>query len=70
MASAHPPTNRKCQLMLGDRICDEPATHVYHGIGGAQDMCDEHTLSLRRAWGIRPTPIAEIGDLSNHPETT
>lgn len=48
----------KCDVMLDTRICDEPATRVYHGIGGHQPRCPEHAAVLYRLWGIKCKPIA------------
>jgi antitoxin component HigA of HigAB toxin-antitoxin module len=39
------------------RICDKPATHIDHGIGGRQPCCAEHARYLHQRFGISAEPI-------------
>ncbi len=64
--SIDPPVRQseRCSISLPDRICDEPAVGIYHGIGGRQPVCKRHRDSLRRRWGIRVRPLARSDDLT------
>lgn len=45
-----------CSWLSADRICDQPAKGVYHGLGGDQHVCEVHARWLYERWGIKVTP--------------